>query len=349
MKTKFIFSFVYSVSLIIVLITACTKSNNVINTHSAQLNQLQSYTYSTSSKEANLGRVLFYDKNLSLNNTISCGSCHKQQFAFADNHAFSIGATNEYTARNSTALLNTGNTKFWDGRAQNFTDAVFMPVQNHLEMGIYDLNILPTRLSQLGYYDDLFNNAYSKKEITVDKINSALASFLKNFNSTNSKYDLAYTNSTTPSNIFLTAQETEGLNLFNGKAMCGNCHGGTNFNGWSGNYQNIGLDMNYADKGRAKITNYANDDGKFNVPTLKNISVTAPYMHDGRFTTLAEVIEHYSTGIQNHPNLNWVFKSGNNAKQLNLTDPEKKALEVFLNTLTDVSFITDPKFSDPFQ
>src|ERR1700756_3901983 len=154
---------IVSMSFIIFLVSlvftvACKKETTdsiKANAPQPDLSQLQ-YTYNFNSNTAALGRVLFYDKNLSLNNTISCGSCHKQEFAFADNKSFSVGLNNQSTARNALTIINTGHNKFWDGRAGNFDTAVFMPVQNHLEMGIFNLNILPARLSELSYYPNLF-------------------------------------------------------------------------------------------------------------------------------------------------------------------------------------------------
>jgi cytochrome c peroxidase len=196
----------------------------------------------------------------------------------------------------------------------------------------------------------------------------------------NSKFDHGNEN--------FTAMELQGRNIFQGKGRCYNCHNGSDLNGYSTDYENIGLEVNYADKGRGKITQNANDDGKFIVPSLRNIELSAPYMHDGRFKTLREVIDHYSEGIQDSKNLSYTFRdlSGlpnstivrpnnppntfvpdnlnslpNNqnpivsdnlnsfpVSKLNLTEDEKKALEAFLKTLTDVSFIADPKFSNPF-
>ena len=319
----------------------------------SQLFQYQSMNNSL----ATLGRVLFYDRNLSLNNAISCGSCHIQQYAFADNHQFSRGLNNGYTSRNASAILSSFNhNKFWDGRAGNFDTAVFMPVTNHLEMDVFNLNMLPEKLSYLSYYPDLFNSAFGTPEITVNGIRKALASFVGNLYSTNSKYDRGN----------LTAIEQEGENVFHGNGRCYNCHSGPNFNGYQTAYENIGLDYTYPDKGRGNISHNSTDDGKFAVPTLRNIALSAPYMHDGRYKTLREVIDHYSDGIQDSKNLSWVFRDFSDAGNMmvstidssnfyilpvslpNLTENEKTALEAFLKTLTDVSFVADPKFSNPF-
>ena len=376
-KSNFLIGFCFAICVIIAITTACRKQEDtlVVNgpapTPRLPIQVYSYYDFSSfgSSNTVTLGRVLFYDKNLSLNNAISCGSCHVQQHAFADNHQFSMGLNNGFTSRNASAIFSSpGHNKFWDGRADDYSTAVFMPVQNHLEMNIFSLNILPTKLAQLSYYPDLFEAAYGTSEINVARIRGALASFLGAMHSSNSKFDNA-SNSNQP----LTAIEEKGLEIFNGKGKCYNCHSGDDFNNYTTSYENIGLETNYSDNGRGKITNDPGDNGKFIVPTLRNIALTAPYMHDGRYKTLREVIDHYSEGIQNHPNLSPIFRDISNAEltnvpdtfttensvtaflsgypvlNLNLSEDEKKALEAFLNTLTDVSFITDPKFSDPFH
>lgn len=314
-----------------------------------------------------LGRVLFYDKALSLNNTTSCGSCHKQQYAFGDNKPFSRGLFNGYTARNSMALVNTGTSffsdrnLFWDGRATTTDMAVFMPVMNDVEMHVFDLNILLQKLSTIGYYPQLFEQAFGTSEITVARIRTALTSFVSNLYSHNSKYDSG----------LLSAAELQGKALFEGKARCYSCHNGSDFNGYSATFRNIGLDVNYADIGRGKITNLETDKGVFLVPTLRNIAYSAPYMHDGRYNTLREVIDHYDHGIQDSRNLSWFLRdipdnvldtvnvfdpeqvntmfTGYPVTRLNLSEQEKVALEAFLRSLSDPEFLTDPKLSDPFH
>lgn len=345
-KINFLASLCFILCLTIILIDSCKKKEDtmIVNGNPAEPKlPPQPYNYPSSDDDiATLGRVLFYDKNISLNSSIACGSCHKQQYAFADNHQFSRGLYNGYTSRNSSAILSSFHSKFWDGRAEDFDEAVFMPVMNHVEMDIFNLNILSSKLSRLSYYPDLFKAAYGDTEITVEKIRTALSEFLDNFSSFNSKYD------TKP----LNAIERQGFNIFTGKGRCYGCHNGFNFNGYDDSYENIGLEVNYADRGRGKITNDANDDGKFLVPTLRNIALTAPYMHDGRFKTLREVIDHYNEGIQDSKNLSWVLRDFSGFSfpivKLGLTENEKVALEKFLETLTDVNFISDPKYSNPF-
>ena len=370
-----------TICLVIVLFSACMKKDNelVVNGPSATPNlPAQSYNYANGDNNmATLGRVLFYDKNLSLNNAISCGSCHIQAHAFADNHQFSRGLNNVYSGRNASSIISTPNhSHFWDGRAADFDTAVFMPVSNHAEMDMFNLNILPQKLAGLSYYPTLFNNAFGTSVITVSNIRTALAAFVRNLYSFNSKFDNNRDSLGGISNG-LNAFELNGWQIFNGKGRCINCHNGNNLNGGDqsiyfnqqSTFENIGLEVNYTDNGRGKITSNTADNGKFNIPTLRNIALTAPYMHDGRYATLREVIDHYSEGIQDNPNLSFHFRDfpGNSTisngfnfitppsnfasypvVRLNLTEQEKKDLEAFLNALTDVNFIADPKYSNPF-
>jgi cytochrome c peroxidase len=341
--------------LFIFFMSACKKDESVVNYGPGPAPKLPSvaYTYVSGLNDlTTLGRVLFYDRNLSLNNAIACGSCHSQAHGFADTKQFSTGLNNGLTARNASAIVSSmGHHKFWDGRAANSDTAVFMPVMNHTEMDVFNVNMLPAKLSNLSYYPALFNAAFGTPTITVREIHQALASFIDDLYSMNSRFDISM-------NSF-TLQESQGWALFTGKAKCYNCHNGNNFNGYQSDYENIGLEVNYADPGVGRITGNASDIGKFNVPTLRNIAVSAPYMHDGRYTTLSQVIDHYSEGIAASPNLSWVFRDtagvGFSANlmtlppaSLHLTDQEKKALEAFLNTLTDVSFLADPRYSNPF-
>lgn len=377
LSPKKIVLFLVSMSIVVIaFLISCNKEKDpyVVNAP-APFPKLPAtpYQYLNNSNLATLGRVLFYDRNLSLNNIISCGSCHKQELAFSDNKAFSHGLFNELTARNTLPIVNSfSHKKFWDGRAGNFDTAVFMPVMNKVEMNMFDLNILPQKLSLLSYYPNLFKLAFGANDITLPKIRIALAGFLYNFISGNSKFDKGTLN----------AEEKEGKDIFYGKGKCRECHSGGNFNGYSTRFENIGLDLVYADQGRAKISLEEKHNGLFAVPTLRNIALTAPYMHDGRFRTLREVIDHYNSGVRNHRNLSYQLKdieellklpktellllmdtnhdgditeeeainflSTKGPGKLNLTEHEKEALEAFLNTLTDNTFITDPKLSNPF-
>lgn len=312
-----------------------------------------------------LGRVLFYERNLSLNTSTSCGSCHQQKFGFADNKQFSPGLYNLNGARNTSTLVASvfsmnGRSLFWDGRAETTIGAVLMPVTNSREMHMYDVDDLPNRLSKLSYYPQLFTNAFGSSEITVMRIRQALAAFLG---------ALITVDSRTNHPEQLNAYEREGEALFFGKAKCYSCHNGSDFNGYEVIYENIGLNVSYTDPGRYGITRSEKDRGRFKVPSLKNIAQSAPYMHDGRFTTLRQVIDHYDQGIQNSPNLSpWLrdidlaalFQQNPTIDlstydfsvyapiRLNLTELEKDRLEAYLNAMSDPVLLNHPKYADPF-
>lgn len=305
-----------------------------------------------------LGRVLFYDRALSINNTVSCGTCHKQSLAFADNSEFSTGFANKLTNRNSMAILNSANNNnmFWDSRASSPFEMSLMPVFNHIEMGMESDEMLVNKLKTKSYYSDLFNKAFNNTEITKEKISTAITHFVSSIFSKQSKFDKGQLNEFKD----FSSVEILGKNLFfSSELKCSECHAGNNFSapdfpggayGFSSfgpgkdfgprGTANIGLEMVYKDNGRG--------NGMFKIPSLRNIALTAPYMHDGRFKTLDEVLDHYSHGIQNHPNLDHKFLRNNQVKKLNLSESDKYALKMFLNTLTDYKLISDKKFSDPF-
>ncbi len=309
---------------------------------------------------ATLGRVLFYDKKLSLNNTVSCASCHHQDKAFADGQQFSTGFEGRVTTRNSMAIVNPvlQNNLFWDSRSKTIHDLSLQPVQNHIEMGMEDLNRLVSKLESTEYYEPLFNKAFGTNEVSPEKISKALSQFVASITTSRSRFDVAQKNN------FSNFSELEkmGMHLFNSeKAKCSSCHGGGNmsaldgpndpYGGGGGSFTssqdlrgatNIGLDIVYKDNGLG--------NGNFKIPSLRNIALTDPYMHDGRFKTLEEVVEHYSSGIKPHAHLDVKFTNGKgNIKPLNLNSIEKKAIVAFLKTLTDPEMIKDPKWSNPFR
>ena len=305
---------------------------------------------------ATLGRVLFYDKNFSLNNTKSCGSCHLAEDGFSDPSQFSVGFEGGVTGRNSMGLANAryynNGRFFWDERAETLEEQTLMPIQDPIELGM-TLDGLVTKLQGVNYYPKLFEDAFGDSTITSDRISLALAQFIRSMVSYQAKYDVGLTAAGGNENqnfANFTAQENRGKQLFfANRTRCSDCHEAAVFVG--DRPRNNGLDATTTDAGEGGVNGNQNDEGKFKVPSLRNIELTGPYMHDGRFATLEEVIEHYNSGVEDHPNLdNRLRQGGNNGtpRRLNLSDDDKAALVAFLKTLTDETMINDVKFSDPF-
>jgi cytochrome c peroxidase len=288
-----------------------------------------------------LGRRLFYDKRLSANNTLSCGSCHKQQFAFADNRAFSLGVHDSLGIINSMPLFNLGWARalFWDGRAPSLREQVTDPIINRLEMASTWGDVLD-KLQQDKEYPRLFRKVFGAEKINSTHVMKALAQFEMTLVSFNTRFDKYYFDGQADA---LTAQEERGLDIFFGFGSCNHCHSDVlltdNF------FRNNGLDL-VPQPGLYNTTGKESDRGRMKVPSLRNVALTAPYMHDGRFTTLEEVIEFYSSGIQpKSPNIDeHIAPLG---KGLRLSPAQKADLLAFLKTLTDSSFIRNPAFSDP--
>jgi cytochrome c peroxidase len=299
---------------------------------------------------ATLGRVLFYDTRLSANNTLACASCHQQKQAFVDPQRFSKGFDGKLGDRHAMRLVNLRfyprGRFFWDERAGTLEEQVLMPIQSKIELG-QDLTQLTRALAQDKHYPRLFREAFGDGEITPKRTARALAQFLRALVSYRSKYDTGLAKARSVRDDFenFTAQENRGKALF--LRRCATCHmpGGQAAHFIMVRPRNNGLDADYktSDGGVGDITLNARALGLFKSPSLRNVELTAPYMHDGRFATLEEVIDHYSKGVKAHPN-----RDGR-ARRLNLDNAQKAALVAFLKTLTDRHFITDPKFSDPFQ
>ena len=288
-----------------------------------------------------LGGKLFFDRRLSADNSESCATCHRPNSAFTEPRRFSRGVDGEIGTRNAPALENLAwkSSFFWDGRAATLREQVLQPIQNPNEMHESLANAV-AKVSADRDYHRLFANAFGSPEISPDKIARALEQFLLVQVSFDSKYDRVMNGQAS-----FTAQEQRGFELFNTEydpyhgqygADCFHCHGGPLFQ--SQNFANNGLDSAFTDLGRYKITHRAGDGGKFAVPSLRNVAVTAPYMHDGRFRTLDEVVEHYCTGMKRSATLD-----PNLAKHpdggLPLSTDDKRALVAFLKTLTDEKYL----------
>jgi cytochrome c peroxidase len=298
---------------------------------------------------ATLGRVIFYDTRLSANNTVSCGSCHAQAQAFDDPNRFSRGFKGGRTDRHAMNLVNLRyhpkGRFFWDQRGGNLEEMVLLPAENTLEMGL-DLAQLPAILSRDRRYPELFRAAFGDPEITLTRVARALAQFVRSIVSYQSRYDTGRAEATSAADDFanFTLPENRGKALF--RRNCSLCHlpdQDAHFVMTAPANTGLDEDARTTDGGVGDITLNPKDLGHFKSPSLRNVEVTAPYMHDGRLATLEAVIDHYSSGGQNHPNRDIRIQP------LHFTDSEKAALVAFLKTLTDRSFLTDPKFSDPFQ
>ncbi|MFK8005690.1 MAG: cytochrome c peroxidase [Saprospiraceae bacterium] len=296
-----------------------------------------------------LGRVLFYDKKLSLDGTVSCASCHKQELSFADDVALSEGIMETKTTRNSLHINDiawqNSNELFWDGRQSVLEEMVIQPIIDPNELGL-DIVELIQIMEGTDYYSDLFTEAFGTPAITEERIGDALAQFVRSYTSFESKFDQGLQNGFAD----FTSSEHEGMDLF--EAQCGICHATPHFGASTfssmlngGNFTN-GLDSVAADPGMGGWTNDPFFDGVFKTPTLRNIEVTGPYMHDGRFETLEEVVDFYSEGLQSHPNsfFNWM----SDPTGLDFSDEEKLNLVNFMKTLTDDNYLTNEKWSNPF-
>lgn len=286
-----------------------------------------------------LGRRLFYEPKLSRDNSISCGSCHQQFAAFAHSmHNVSHGIDGLLGTRNSPALFNQNwhPTFMLDGGINHIEVQPLAPITNPVEMD-EDIEKVVAKLQADAYYKQLFTEAFGDDSVTTQRVFKALAQFTGMLTSSNSKYDKYIRKE--PGGEF-NASEKRGLDLF--RANCNSCHTEPLFSDFD--FKNNGLEVNplVNDSGRAHITGLASDKYLFKTPSLRNVEVTAPYMHDGRFFTLDQVMDHYSTGIHQTENLDSSLVNG-----IPLTTEEKKDIINFLLTLTDHSFLKDDRFKEP--
>jgi cytochrome c peroxidase len=265
-----------------------------------------------------------------------------QAFSFSDTARLSRGFAGGLTGRHSMGLANARwyqpGRFFWDERATSLEDQVLRPIQDGTEMGL-TLDQLVTKVQLTPYYAALFSSAFGTADVTSDRIARALAQFVRSMVSTNSRFDGAFGNGGGPNFAVLTAQEQLGQTLFTGRAGCARCHGTSAH--VTDQARNTGLDASIIDVGAG--------DGRFKAPSLRNVAVRPPYMHDGRFRSLEEVVDFYNNGVQNNPSLDGRLRNGNGVPlRLNLSTDEKAALVAFLRTFTDSTFLTNPKFASPF-
>lgn len=323
--------------LLFILFTACTKD------HPSDFQaQVPSYfpepNYKSHIKEYTsgrfeLGKKLFFDPILSTDHTISCNSCHSQTHGFADHNVrFSTGIYGRKGIRNTPSIANLiwypafG----WDGGVNHIEIFHLGPLTNELEMGTSMAGVL-NRLNHDATYRALFKENYGVEQISDYELFKVLTLYIAQIQSFQSKYDAYRQGKAT-----FTTIEKQGYNLF--KNYCSSCHSEPLFSDFS--YQNNGLDTVFADEGRGKITKEITDYGKFRVPSLRNVALTYPYMHDGRFWNLEDVLKHYSFGILEHSqNLSPLLKKG-----LQLSPNEQSAIIAFLHTLTDFELLADKRF-----
>ena len=289
-----------------------------------------------------LGRTLFYDPRLSSDGTVSCGSCHQQRRAFTDGRALAVGVGGRFSPRNAPALQNLRWRRGFmaDGGARGLELQALAPLTSHAEMNLS----LPAALARLNAdpaYRRRFAAIYGPGIIDTPQFLRALAQFTAALLSANSRYDKYQQHA--PDGAF-NHQEISGLTVF--RAKCGGCHAGELFTDES--FRNNGLDRTFPrDSGRANITLLATDRGRFKVPSLRNVARTAPYMHDGRFATLPQVLAHYAHGVQPSPTLDPRLRRANGQLGIALSQSEQADLLAFLNTLTDEQFLTDKRLAAP--
>lgn len=322
---------VYYLSIILLLIIVSCKKENV-SVDGYTLNIPKGFPQPSipennlpTTDRVELGRRLFFDPILSRDSTISCASCHHVDKKFTDGLPISRGIENRLGIRNAPSLLNVAYQPimFWDGGVPNLEQQILAPIESHFEMD-FNLPDVVTRLNNIEAYKSLSLKAYNQLP-SIFSVTRAIACFERTLYSGTSKYDdYVYNNNKNA----LTASEINGMNIFLGEdGECFHCHGTYLFT--DNSFKNNGIYLNYEDSGRARITQLTSDVGKFKVPSLRNVAKTAPYMHDGSFATLEEVVEHYNSGGKAHPN-----KSGL-LLPLNLTTQEKTDLVNFLKALTD--------------
>jgi len=297
---------------------------------------------------ATLGRVLFYDRQLSREGDLACASCHIQSHGFSDPRPLSNGFQGRRTDRHSMALANLrwngDGSMLWDHSQPSLEHQALLPIQNPREMALHIDDVI-SRMETLAYYPPLFEAAFGDSEISEDRIARALSQFVRAMVSFRSPFDRGLEQDFQN----FTELERGGMAIFYRDGSCAACH--------VGNLQlfdqpdSNGLDIESEDVGYQVVTGAPEDSGKFRPPSLRNIAIRPPYMHDGRFSTLDEVIDHYSNGIQPSPGLSAVLStdSGKAPRKMNFSDKNKKSLVAFLHTLTDRAFLDDEKFSDPFR
>jgi cytochrome c peroxidase len=291
-----------------------------------------------------LGKKLFFDRILSGDGTQSCASCHNPKKAFTDQQQFSTGVQGEFGKRNAMPLFNLAwnfDERFaWDGKEFGLEEQALEPVSNPIEMHA-DWKKVTEKIQQHPNYPNLFLQAFGTSKIDSIMITKAIAQFERTLISGNSKFDQFLLKETT-----LTSEEQNGFDVFmdEAKGDCFHCHGSDNNPLWTDNkFHNNGLDATFKDLGFGNVTGDPNDNGKFKSPSIRNLAFTAPYMHDGRFSTLEEVINHYSEGLKKSATIDPLMKNIDKGG-VQLSTQDKADLKAFLLTLSDTDFVKDPAF-----
>jgi cytochrome c peroxidase len=291
-----------------------------------------------------LGKKLFFDSILSGDGSQSCASCHNPKKAFTDQQQFSDGIQGKFGKRNAMPLFNLAwnfDERFaWDGKEFGLEEQALEPVSNPIEMHA-NWKKVADRLQQNKAYPNLFFKAFGTSKIDSILVTKAIAQFERTLISGNSKFDQFLREETT-----LTPEEQNGFDVFmdEAKGDCFHCHGSDNNPLWTDNkFHNNGLDATFQDIGLAEVTGNPNDNGKFKSPSIRNLAFTAPYMHDGRFTTLEEVIDHYSEGLKKSATIDPLMKNVNNGG-VQLSTRDKTDLKAFLITLSDNDFNSNAAF-----
>lgn len=281
--------------------------------------------------KADLGRQLFFDKRLSRDSSISCASCHVPQYAFTDRKRLSNGVGGGVTERNAPSLLNAGylKTAMFDAHLSSLELQVIVPIQEHAEMDMNMVDLI-RRLKNIPEYQKAALSIYNR-DFDAFVLTRSIAAFERTLVSGNSRFDQFYNGEDWKA---LNADEKEGWKLFSEKLYCTKCHPAPHFTNFIA--ENNGLYTDYGkDQGRFRIFGDTADMGKFKVPSLRNIALTYPYMHDGSMATIEEVINHYSKGGKGH------FNQSSVISPFKLTDLEIKQLKLFLFSLTDTSYLVD--------
>ena len=339
--------------IVMVIIFSCSESSELASYESVSMDlelpsNFPDITYNLENNpitEAGfeLGKDLFYEGKLSLNNAIACAFCHEQAFAFTHHgHNLSHGVNGGIGLRNAQPIQNMAfQTSFmWDGAASHLDLQPIIPLTSDVEMGESLSNVI-SKLKAEPYYQNRFSRAFEDGEVNTENMLKALSQFMLMMVSSNSKYDKYVRNE---DNITLTQLESDGLNTFQNK--CATCHATDLFTDQS--FRNNGLSINpqLNDKGRFDILENVDDLYKFKVPSLRNVEVTYPYMHDGRFATLEVVLDFYDSAVVDNGNVDEVLLRADGSYGITLSDYEKESLITFLKTLTDNEFLEDERFSE---